>query len=327
MADVVVGVVGARGSLGRLITAALESDGAQAIAVDVRRSGPSERAGLLGTLDALVFGAPIRDAGLHREALASGCHVVDVAVDRDLNHRLLRLDQLAHDAQRSVVVMAGFAPGLTGVLATDVLSRFSTTAACTVVAVLQSPTGTAGDHGTREMLDLLTGADVAYRDRPVQATGGTIGRMRLFDLPVAEPELSGLGMGLELVTGFGQASMHAQLRALQIVRSRVRAAYAPARDRAARRKSQTPGTSEQTQLSAVALDGAGQPVGGRLLTVSSDYGATAAVAAATATAAARGQLAGGAGHLRRFLTLPGLLELPLVEAVIDADTGPLAVPK
>lgn len=326
MADVVVGVVGARGSLGRLITAALESDGAQAVAVDVRRSGQSERAGLLGTLDAVVFGAPIRDAGLHREALASGCHVVDVAVDRNLNHQLLMLDQAAHDAHRSIVAMAGFAPGLTGLLATDMLERFSTTAARTVVAVLQSPTGTAGDHGTREMLDLLTGADVTYRDRPVQAMDGTIGRLRLFDLPVAEPELSGLGTGLELVTGFGQASLHTQLRALRIVRSRIRAAYPPARDRAARRKAQTPGTSEQTQLSAVALDGADQPVGGRLLTVSSDYGATAAVAAATATAAARGQLAPGAGHLRQFLTLPGLIELPPAQAVIDADTGPLAPP-
>lgn len=220
--------------------------------------------------------------------------------------------------------MAGFAPGLTGLLAADMLDRHSTTAVRTVVAVLQSPTGTAGDHGTREMLDLLTGADVAYRDRPVQEMGGHIGRMRLFDLPVPEPEVSGLGTQLELVTGFGRASLHAQLRALRIVRSRMRPAYVSARDRASRRKSQTPGANERTRLSAVALDGASQPIGGRLLTVSSDYGATAAVAAAAATAAARGQLAPGAGHLRRFLTLNDLVDLPPVQAVIDADTGPLA---
>ena len=74
--------------------------------------------------------------------------------------------------------------------------------------------------------------------------------MRLFDLPIAEPELSGLGSGLELATGFGHASVHAQLRALRAVRSHILVAYPPARDRAARRKSQTPGTSEQTGLAA-----------------------------------------------------------------------------
>jgi len=327
VSELVIGVVGAHGSLGRLISASLESDGARAVAVDLRRSERSERASLLGTLDALVFGAPVVDAGLHREALESGCHIVDVAVDRGLNHQLLALDQPARGARRSVVAMAGFAPGLTGVLAAHMLQRFTPRVARLIVAVLQSPTGTAGHHGTREMLDLLTGADVTYRNRQLQTAAGTIAKVRLFDLRIAEPEIAGFGTELELATGFGQASMHAQVRALRAVRSRIRAAYPPVRDRAARRKAQTPGTSEQTRLSAVALDGSGQPVGGRLLTVSSDYGATAAVAAATATAAARGRLAPGASHLRQFLTLDGLLALPPIEAVIDADTGPLTAPK
>lgn len=320
-------MVGARGSLGRLITACLEADGARAVAVDLRRSDPSERARLLGSLDALVFGAPVRDAGLHREALVSGCHIVDVAVDRGLNQQLLALDRPAREARRSVVAMAGFAPGLTGVLAADLLDRLTPRAARVIVAVLQSPTGTAGEHGTREMLDLLTGADVTYRDRPVQTTAGRIAKVRLFDLRIAEPEVAGLRTALELSTGFGQTSMHAQLRTLRTVRSRIRAAYPPVRDHAARRKARTPGTSEQTRLSAVAVNGFGQPVGGRLLTVSSDYGATAAVAAAAGTAAARGRLAPGAGHLRQFLTLDDLLTLPPIEAVIDADTGLLTTPK
>lgn len=326
MTDFVIGVVGAHGSLGRLITASLESDGAQAVAVDLRRSGPSERANLLGILDALVFSAPVVDAGLHREALESGCHIVDVAVDRALNHQLLALDQPAHRSQRSVVAMAGFAPGLTGVLAADLLQRFAPRTTRLTLAVLQSPTGTAGHHGTREMLDLLTGADVTYRHRQVQTQEGTITKVRLFDLRIAEPEIAGLGTHLELATGFGQTSMHARVRALRAVRSGIRAAYPPVRDRAARRKARTPGTNEQTRLSAVALEGSGRPVGGRLLTVSSDYGATAAVAAATATAAARGLLAPGAGHLRQFLTLDDLLKLGPIEAVIEADTGPLTAP-
>lgn len=223
----VVGVVDARGSLGRLIIAALESDGAQPLAVDLRQAGPLARARLLGTLDALVFSAPVVDAGLHHEALVSGCHVVDVAVDRALNHQLRALDQPARGAQRSVVAMAGCAPGLTGLLATDMLDRFAPRAARLVVAVHQSPTGTAGDQGTREMLDLLTGAGVTYRNRPVQPTERTIAKVRLFDLPIAEPELSGLGTGFELAIGFGQTSMHAQLRALRAVLSRIRAACPP----------------------------------------------------------------------------------------------------
>lgn len=327
MTDLAIGVVGAHGSLGRLITASLESDGAQAVAVDLRRSDVSERASLLGTLDALVFGAPVVDAGLHREALESGCHIVDVGVDRALNQQLLALDEPARGAQRSVVAMAGFAPGLTGVLAADLLDRCTPRATRLVLAVLQSPTGTAGHHGTREMLDLLTGAGVGYRPRQVQTPEGTIATSRLFDLRIAEPEVAGLGTQLELATGFGQPSMHAQLRALRAVRSWIRAAYPPVRDRAARRKARTPGTNEQTRLSAVALDASDRPIGGRLLTVSSDYGATAAVAAATATAAARGRLAPGAGHLRRFLTLGDLLTLGPIEAVMDADTGPLTAPR
>lgn len=324
MREATIGVVGAGGSLGRLVVAALEADGAAVVAVDVRRSDPGQRAELLGTLDALVVVAALPDATLHREALERGCHVVDVGVDLPLNLQLLALDEVARAGPCSLVAMAGLAPGLTGALGANVLDAFAPEAQRVVVALLQSPTGTAGEHGTRDMLDLLTGADVTARHRPVLTAAGTIVRTRLLDLRNAEPDICGLGARLEPVTGFGRAMMHLQLRALRAVRSVVPAAYPPVRDRAARRKARTPGTRETTRLSAVALDAEDRPVGGRLLTVTSDYGATAAVAAATATAAAHARLVPGAGHLLGFLGLDELVALPRVAEVVTHDSGPLA---
>lgn len=323
MAEITVGVVGALGSLGRLVVAAAEADGAAVVAVDARRSDPSARAELLADLDALVVAAPLPDAALHHEALTHGCHVVDVAVDRALNLELLALDEVARAGRCSLVAMAGLAPGLTGALAANVLTTFSPEADRVVVALLQSPTGTAGEHGTRDMLDLLTGSDVTFRPRPVQTAVG-VSWLRLLDHRTAEPDISGLRARLEPVTGFGQATMHTQLRALRTVRSVVPAAYRQVRDRATRRKARTPGTRETTRLSAVALDADDRPIGGRLLTVASDYGATAAVAAATAAAAAHDRLAPGAGHLRRFLDLDELVTLPPVAAALTGDTGPVA---
>lgn len=102
-------------------------------------------------------------------------------------------------------LMAGLAPGVTGVLAAGTVELLAPTVERVVVAARQGPTGTAGERGTRDLLDLLTGADVAYRDRPVQAASGATTRTPLFDLPNAESEVSELGTALELATGFGHA--------------------------------------------------------------------------------------------------------------------------
>jgi rhodanese-related sulfurtransferase len=323
MSELTIGVVGAAGRLGRLVVAALEADGAAVVAVDVRHASAVERANLLGAVDALVFTASVADTSLHREAVERGCHVVDVTVDRALNRELLALDKLARDRRRCVVAMAGCAPGLTGVLAADMLNEFAAAGERVVVALIQSPTGTAGEGGTREMLNMLTEPGVAYRGRPVQEATGAVVPIRLFDLRNAETEVSGLGTKLELATGFDPARAHWQLRALRGVRSIVPATYLRVRDPVARRKARTSGKREVTKLSAVAIDSEAKPMAGRLLTLASDYGATAAVAAAAATASAHGRLVPGAGHLLRFLTLGELLATPVVAATIDGDTGPV----
>ena len=237
-----------------------------------------------------------------------------------MNRELLALDNLARDRRRCVVAMAGCAPGLTGVLAADMLDEFARRGGRVVVALIQSPTGTAGEDGTRVMLNMLTEPGVAYRGRPVQEATGAVVPIRLFDLCNAEAEVSGLGAKLELATGFDPARAHWQLRALRGVRSIVPAVY---RDPVARRKARTSGKREVTKLSAVAIDSEATPVAGRLLTLASDYGATAAVAAVAATASAHGRLVPGAGHLLRFLTLGELLATPVVAATIDGDTGPV----
>jgi hypothetical protein len=335
-----VGVVGAAGALGRSIVSQLEATGAVVVPVDPRRPGrPSTGAGsihaaglaegdlerLLTTLQALVVAAPLTDETLHRTAVRSGCNVVEVNVG-ELNRALLTLDEEAAGAGQAVVAMAGLAPGLTGLLGSDVLSTFEPPATTVCVALLQSPTGAAGVQGTRDMLDLLTAPEAGYRIRPVQDATGTIRDAPLFGLRNAEPEISGLHRSLELGTGFDHRGTHAQLRTLKLLRSVTPVLYGPLRDRIAERKARTPGRDETTVLSAVALDESGAPVGGRSLTVSSDYGATAAVAASVALAAGEQQLRTGAGHLRRFVTLAGLLEMPPLRSVVCEDTGPLPAP-
>lgn len=328
-----VGVVGAEGVLGRRIVARLERAGANVIAVDTRQhvrpghSGTMIADGLarvLADLDAVLVAAPLPDAVTHRAALHAGCHAIDVTVGDRCNRQLLSLDD-AVDAGRSVVAMAGFAPGLTGLLGTDLLATFAPEASSVVAALLQSPTGAAGVQGAREMLDLLTDPDAGHRPHLVLSSTGQAGTRTLLGLRNIEPEMCGVDQHLELATEFCSRSTHTQLQALRLLRRAMPGVYAWLRDRIADRKAQATGRDETTMLSAVALSDSRQPVGGRLLAFASDYGATAAVAAAVTQAAAAGQLPPGAGHLSRFVSLEQLLATSTVLTELQSNTGPLPV--
>jgi NAD(P)-dependent dehydrogenase (short-subunit alcohol dehydrogenase family) len=238
-----VGVVGATGGLGRSIASRLEAAGAVVVTVDPRRlgqdstgleTGPAagsadaELGRLLATLQALVVAAPLTDVAVHRMAVRNSCHVVDVNVG-ELNRALLTLDEEAVEDGRSVVAMAGLAPGLTGLLGGEVLSMFEPAATRVCVALLQSPTGAAGVQGARDMLDLLTAPDAGYRLRPVQDPTGPIWDVPLFGLPNAEPEISGCegsGRGPEAARSAGTTQGH--------VHHRTAVTTAPVRNAAAR---------------------------------------------------------------------------------------------
>jgi saccharopine dehydrogenase-like NADP-dependent oxidoreductase len=115
-----VGATGAKGRLGGLIVGVLNQAGADVAPIDLR--GVEDERAYLAELDVLVVTTPSTDAHLHRAAVFGGCHVLDVTVDAKLNAELLDLDGLAIDARRSVIPMAGLAPGLTGALAQQVLA-------------------------------------------------------------------------------------------------------------------------------------------------------------------------------------------------------------
>jgi hypothetical protein len=130
-----------------------------------------ERAGILNP-----------DAAVHRDALKRGCHVLDVTVDATVNEAMLALDGLAAAQGRSVIAMAGLAPGLTGALARAVLDAAGTRSTRAVVTLRQHPQGSAGRQGARDMLDLLTAPGVRYLPRPLSTADGAFTEARMFDL-------------------------------------------------------------------------------------------------------------------------------------------------
>jgi hypothetical protein len=300
-----VGLVGAAGRLGGLIAAALTDADAAVTALDARAGSSG-----LDALDALVVAAPLQDSGLHRAALAHGCHVLDVTIDVDLNEALLDLDAAAVDMRRSVIAMAGLAPGLTGALAHHVLDAAGPRADRAVVALHQHPKGSAGRQGARDMLDLLTGPDVRYRARPVW-TGDGYTQARLFDLANPEPVVTGLHERLELVTGWDKPHLRQAVRALAAVRRRSPRLYGLTRDLLANRKATAArAEAEPIAVSAVAVDAHGAPLHGRHVRLRSDYGATAAIVSAATVAAVEGRTRPGAAHLAGFLTADQLLTDP-----------------
>lgn len=270
--------------------------------------------------EAVINAAPLRDAALHRLALDSGCHVVDVTIDRGLIREMLGLDAVARQRGRCVMSMAGLSPGLNGLLARDMLARVAS-ADCVQVSLLQSSAGTAGEQGTREMLDLLTRPDSALEKRAhPQRDGGSPSVRRLFELDGPELEFLGEAEKIRFVTGFDSGSMNAVIYALGILRRVAPSIYARLRDGMARKKARVnEAASEAIELGVLALSRRGTVLASRLLRLASDYGGTAAIACAAATLAVQGRAPAGAGHLSAFVALDTLLDHPIVRTQILAE--------
>jgi saccharopine dehydrogenase-like NADP-dependent oxidoreductase len=114
-------------------------------------------------------------AGDHRRwaerLLDQGSHVVSVVDDVDEVRALLDLDAEARVRERSVLVGAGFAPGLTCVLAAHGASTFDE-----LVEVHVAKVGTAGPACARAHHRALTGEAVDWRDGAWQRRRAGSGR-------------------------------------------------------------------------------------------------------------------------------------------------------
>jgi len=281
------------------------TEGIQAVAIEV----PSAE------LDAVINAAPLPDARLHREALSLGCHVVDVTINPDLIRQMLTLDELAQQHDLCLITMAGLAPGLTGLLAKEMLQRCPETT-CVQVSLLQSTSGTSGKQGTLEMLDLLTSPSCQFAQRPYpQADKTQASKKSLFDF--ANPELIFLPEAdkLRLVTGFDSDNLNRMILVLGWIRKIFPIGYDFLRGIVMQSKAKAKQAADESiEIGAIALDHAGNVLDGRCLKLDSDYGATAAIASATTILAIQGLPTSGAGHLSQFITLATLLNHPVVNS-------------
>ena len=164
------GAVGARAArqlqtlagLSELVVWDVDGARAEQVAASLGRPARS-RAWSDAVLDgatALVLALP---AGDHRvlaeRALERGADVVSVTDDLAETRRLLDLDAEARERGRTVVVGAGFSPGLTCLLARHAAAEFSS-----VDEVHVAKTGTGGPACARQHHAALSGEAVDWRD-------------------------------------------------------------------------------------------------------------------------------------------------------------------
>lgn len=323
-----VGVVGQAGAIGRRVVDGFLQQGVVVHAVDAREGSTTSVSAVLDAVSVLIIAAPVSDVALHRAALTRGAHVVDVTLDRTADE-LRELDQLARTVNRVMIAMSGLAPGLTGLMALEARLCIGADADEVIVALLQSPTGSAGNRGTIEMLDLVTNRSSQLRRVPVQSPTGRIRRLRLFSLNNGESRLIVPDPKMLMVTGFSDVGgvrwTDSAVRGLRLLRVAAPSLYRWMRDRAASRKTRVAGERERTVVSVVVTDKNGGVLGSRRLCVSGDYDATAAIAVATSRAAVDGSFEAGAGHLSRFVSSKTLLGLPPFATCVVADSGWIGV--
>ena len=110
--------------------------------------------------DVVLLAAPGDQRRAAEDALDAGASVVSVSDDLEVVRRLLDLDPEARERDRSVVVGAGFSPGLTCVLAQHAATGFDA-----VDEVHVAKVGTGGPACARQHHDALGAEAVDWRDR------------------------------------------------------------------------------------------------------------------------------------------------------------------
>lgn len=162
----------------------IDADGRRAAGVSESLGSPAQ-AGTwepesLDPGDVLVLAAPSDHRRRAEEALDRGAHVVSVADDVGQVRALLALDAEARERGVSVVVGAGFAPGLTCVLARHAAAAFDQ-----VDEVHIAKSGTGGPACARSHHDALGDWAVDWRDGTwVRRPGGSGRELAWFPDPV-----------------------------------------------------------------------------------------------------------------------------------------------
>ncbi|MEQ1702875.1 MAG: hypothetical protein ABMA25_22440, partial [Ilumatobacteraceae bacterium] len=126
----IVGVVGC-GTTGGRVVAHLVSHQVQVAVYDPRQGLGVRRHGVvvvdsaddLAVCDLVVLCQPAPHHGLVARLVAEGTHVVSIADDLDDVRELLALDGAARASGAGVVVGAGMAPGLSGLLARNLAEQ------------------------------------------------------------------------------------------------------------------------------------------------------------------------------------------------------------
>ena len=191
-------VIGARGRLGIEITNTAARAGVEVTAVarapsphwrsevHYHRHAPAqELRNAFHGADAIIVAAPVSGRTLNSVAIDAGCHVVDVTINGEQIDSVLQLQEHARAAGKTVIMAAGLAPGLTGLIGKAVQSRARADAAIDV-CLTQSAKGTAGEYCTREMLDMLTLRGSSRWCHLLQHADGAPQRARAFALLTTE---------------------------------------------------------------------------------------------------------------------------------------------
>lgn len=155
--------------------AVVDSDAGRATAV-AASLGPPARAGSwttesLAGADVVVLAVPAGHVAMAGEALAAGAHVVSTTGDMDEVRGLLALHEEARAGDRNVVVGAGFAPGLSCLLARHAAAAFDA-----VDEVHVASTGTGGPACARWHHQALSGGAVDWHDAAWTPRPGGSGR-------------------------------------------------------------------------------------------------------------------------------------------------------
>ena len=303
-----IGVVGTGGRLGAIIHRMLERmDGVDAVPIRTLPDG----------IDAVINAAPLPSAELHRLALESNCHVIDVTIDGRLIREMIALHSLAQEHSRCLVAMAGLAPGLTGLLARKML-RSTPDAKKVQVSLLQNSVGTAGRQGALDMVNLLTDPTCVCKSRPYpDRHGKKLSTRKMFDLYTPELEFLVDADEMHFVTGFNNRYMNSAIATMAVVRRLSPPIFRWVRDTVADAKARAgEATTEEIELGAVVFNSEAIAIADRLVRLTSDYRATAAVACATAMLVMKGPPYSGAGHLCDFFELDDIVDHPLVQAQV-----------
>lgn len=135
---------------------------------------------LAAAADVVLLVSPPGHAESARRALQAGAHVVSVSDSVDDVEELRGLDSVARAARRHLVVGAGFAPGLSDVLASHAAAEFDEVDELHVAKV-----GTAGPACARQHHHALANSGLDWRDGEwVRDPGGSGRELCFFPDPI-----------------------------------------------------------------------------------------------------------------------------------------------